>query len=371
MSTTIEKIKDIEAEMAKTQKNKATAHHLGTLKAKLAKLRRDLLTPQKSGGGGEAGFDVAKTGVARVGFVGFPSVGKSTLMSKLTGTFSEVGAYEFTTLTTVPGVLHFKGAKIQILDLPGIVEGAKDGRGRGKQVIAVARTCSLIFIVLDVLKPLTHKAIIEKELDGFGIRLNKTPPNIFFKKKERGGINMTATVPLTHIDQDEVKAVLSEYKIHNADISFKYDATIDDLIDVVEGNRIYIPAIYVLNKIDQISIEELDIIYKIPHAVPISSHHEWNLDELLEMMWKYLNLVRVYTKPKGRLPDYTAPVVLKTGFSAVEDFCQTIHKSIIKQFKYALVWGASAKHNPQKVGKEHILQDEDVVQIVKIGRAHV
>lgn len=61
----------------------------------------------------------------------------------------------------------------QLLDLPGIIEGAKDGKGRGKQVIAVARTCSLIFIVLDVLKPLGQKKLIEKELEGFGIRLNK------------------------------------------------------------------------------------------------------------------------------------------------------------------------------------------------------
>ena len=61
-------------------------------------------------------------------------------------------------------------------------------------MIAVARTCSLIFIVLDVLKPLEHKRIIEKEMEGFGIRLNKEPPNIWFKKKDKGGINMTAPV---------------------------------------------------------------------------------------------------------------------------------------------------------------------------------
>jgi small GTP-binding protein len=189
-------------------------------------------------------------------------------MSKLTGTHSEVAAYEFTTLTTVPGVIHYKGAKIQILDLPGIIEGAKDGKGRGKQVIAVARTCSLIYLVLDVLKPLTHKRIIEKELEGFGIRLNKTPPNIVFRKKEKGGINMTSTVTLNHLNLDIVKSILNEYRIHNADLQFRCDATEDDLIDVIEGNRIYMPCIYVLNKIDQISIEELDIIYKIPHAVP-------------------------------------------------------------------------------------------------------
>ncbi|CAI2188923.1 19702_t:CDS:2 [Funneliformis geosporum] len=365
MSTISDKIREIEAEMARTQKNKATSYHLGTLKAKLAKLRKELMTPQGgSGGGGGAGFDVAKTGVARVGFVGFPSVGKSTLMSKLTGTFSAVAAYEFTTLTTVPGVLQYKGAKIQILDLPGIVEGAKDGRGRGRQVIAVARTCSLIFLVLDVLKPLTHKKIIESELEGYGIRLNKQPPNIYFKKKEKGGINMTNTVPLTNLDLDQVKAVLSEYRIHNADVNFKCDATVDEFIDVIEG-RIYIPAIYVLNKIDQISIEELDLIYKIPHAVPVSAHHEWNFDELLDKMWEYLNLIRIYTKPKGQLPDYSAPVVLRQNVRSVEEFCNSIHKGIVKQFKYALVWGSSAKHQPQKVGLTHVLNDEDVVQLVK------
>ena len=80
------------------------------------------------------------------------------------------------------------------MDLPGIIEGAKDGKGRGRQVIAVARTCSLIFIVLDVLKPLVHKKIIERELEGFGLRLNKQPPNIVFRKKDKGGINLQTMV---------------------------------------------------------------------------------------------------------------------------------------------------------------------------------
>ena len=60
------------------------------------------------------GFDVAKTGDARIGFVGFPSVGKSTLLTNLAGVYSEVAAYEFTTLTTVPGVIRYKGAKVQV-----------------------------------------------------------------------------------------------------------------------------------------------------------------------------------------------------------------------------------------------------------------
>lgn len=105
-------------------------------------------------------------------------------------------------------------------------------------VSSVARTCNLIFIVLDVLKPLGDKALIEAELEGFGIRLNKKPPQILLRKKERGGIAITNTVPLTNIDQDEIKAILSEYKINNADIAIReVGATADDLVDVIEGNR--------------------------------------------------------------------------------------------------------------------------------------
>lgn len=96
-----------------------------------------------------------------------------------------------------------------MLDLPGIIQGAKDGKGRGRQVIAVAKTCHLIFIVLDVNKPLTDKKIIENELEGFGIRINKEPPNIIFKKKDKGGIAITNTVPLTHIDHSVCGILLS------------------------------------------------------------------------------------------------------------------------------------------------------------------
>ncbi|KAI0155857.1 GTP-binding protein RBG1 [Pestalotiopsis sp. NC0098] len=367
MSTTVDKIKDIEAEMAKTQKNKATSFHLGQLKAKLAKLKRELLTPSSGGGGGGgAGFDVARTGVASIGFIGFPSVGKSTLMSRLTGQHSEAAAYEFTTLTSVPGQVTYNGAPLQMIDLPGIIEGAKDGRGRGRQVIAVAKTCHLIFIVLDVNKPLSDKRVIETELEGFGIRINKGPPNITFKKKDKGGLNISSTVPLTHIDNDEIRAVMSEYRINSADIAIRCDATVDDLIDVLEArSRSYIPVIYVLNKIDAISIEELDLLYRIPNAVPISSEHGWNVDELMEAMWEKLKLVRVYTKPKGKMPDYTAPVVLRSTRCTVEDFCNAIHRTITEQFKTAIVYGKSVKHQPQRVGLNHELADEDIVTIVK------
>jgi len=308
---------------------------------------------------------VSKSGDTRVGLVGFPSVGKSSLLTKLTGTFSLAAGYEFTTLTAIPGTMHYRGAKIQILDLPGIIEGAKDGKGRGRQVIASACTCDVILIVLDASKPVTHKKKIEKELHGFGIRLNQGPPDIRFLRKDRGPINYQAMVPQSELTEELVFSICREYRIMSADVFLRCDATVDQLIDVIEGNRYYIPCIYTLNKIDQLTIEELDIIDQMPHHVPISAHHEWNLDELMEVIWDYTKMLRIYTKPKGQIPDYSAPVVLHDKGPTIEEFCQRIHKGILSQFKYAWVWGSSVRHQPQKCGKDHVLHDEDVVQIIK------
>ena len=108
-----EKIKEIEEEMARTQKNKATEYHLGLLKAKLAKYRSELIEGKATAGGGKGeGFDVEKHGDARIAMIGFPSVGKSSILTLLTGTESEAAAYEFTTLTCIPGVLTINSANI-------------------------------------------------------------------------------------------------------------------------------------------------------------------------------------------------------------------------------------------------------------------
>ncbi|HET6403871.1 MAG TPA: GTPase, partial [Candidatus Thermoplasmatota archaeon] len=138
--TVDEQIKAIEEEIAKTQYNKATQGHIGKLKAKLARLREEQEKRAAAGGGGGGGYDVKKSGMASVALVGFPSVGKSTLLNKLTGTESEVAAYAFTTLTCIPGMMRHKHADIQILDLPGLIRGAAGGKGRGREVISVVRT---------------------------------------------------------------------------------------------------------------------------------------------------------------------------------------------------------------------------------------
>lgn len=374
----MEKIKEIEAEMARTQKNKATNYHLGTLKAKLAKLRNELLVEQGGGsGGGGEGFDVARLGDARVALIGFPSVGKSTLLSALTSTESETAAYEFTTLTCIPGTMKYKGSKIQVLDLPGIIEGAAHGKGRGREVIAVARSADAILIVLDAGKEglNRHREILETELETVGIRLNQRPPDVTFRKKKTGGVRFAATVPLTKLGPEPEKVatqVLREYKITNADVLAREDITVDQLVDVIQGNRQYKPCLYLYNKIDTVTIEEVDKLARMPHSVVGSVAQHFNIgepdeDDLLKSkLWEYLGLTRIYTKRKGQPPDLEEPVVLsqiRKG-TTVKSLCTNVSTQMLRDFNYALVWGTSAKHSPQRCGVTHNLDDEDVVQIV-------
>ncbi len=357
----LDRIKEIEFEMSRTQKNKATEYHLGRLKARLAILRGEIMKEQaanKKKGGGE----VTRCGDARVSMIGFPSVGKSTLLSAVTDTESRAAAHAFTTVTCIPGVLRYNDATIQLLDLPGIIEGASGGSGRGRQVIAVGRSSDLILMVLDASRASIERRLLTKELYNVGIRLNRKRPDITIKPRKFGGVSLTSMIPLTHVDVNLVRDILGMHKIRSADVMFRHDYKVDDFIDAVSANRRYLPCLYVVNKIDTVTLQDVDRFAHKKHTVVISGHHKLNLDYMLRCLWEHLSMIRVFTKPKGRRPDFTDPVILPRG-ATVATLCNHIHKEFVSKFKYALVWGTSVKHQPQHCGLKTELHDEDVVAI--------
>ncbi|KAF2226701.1 GTP binding protein Gtp1 [Elsinoe ampelina] len=361
-----EKIKEIEDEMRKTQKNKATEYHLGLLKGKLARLRAQLLEPGPGAGGAAGtGFDVSKSGDARIALVGFPSVGKSTFLSKVTKTKSEAAAYSFTTLTAIPGVLEYGGAEIQILDLPGIIEGAAEGKGRGRQVISAAKTSDMVLMILDATKRAEQRALLEAELEAVGIRLNKEPPNIYLKQKKAGGMKITFQAPPKNVDEKMIYNILRDYKMLNCEVLVRDEnATVDDFIDVImKDHRTYIRCLYCYNKVDAIGMEHMDKLAREPNTVVMSCELDLGVTEVVDRCWEELRLIRIYTKRKGIDPDFSEAMIVRNN-STIEDVCDSIHRSLKESFKYALVWGASARHIPQRVGLGHVVADEDVVSIV-------
>jgi small GTP-binding protein len=367
MSGLEDQIKELEDELQKTPYNKATSKHIGRIKAKIAKLRDEAVNrAMRSGGGGE-GYTVKKSGDATVVLVGFPSTGKSTLLNQLTGAQSEVAAYEFTTLTVVPGAMDYKGAKIQILDIPGLIAGAAMGKGRGKEVIGVVRSADMIVILVDVFNQ-GHVDVLMKELYDAGIRINRQRPDITIKKTAYGGIRLNS-VGVAGIDIEEIRAIMGENKLMNADILIRGGATQDDLIDAVLGNRVFVPAFIAVNKVDLIEPQaaeaiEADLTRRfVMEPVMISAQTGYHMDEIKEVIYQKLKFMRVFLKPQSGVADLEEPLIIRAG-SNVDDVCRKLHRDFVDRFRYARVWGKQVKHPGQRVGLSYRLHDGDLLSII-------
>ncbi|MEM3654857.1 MAG: GTP-binding protein [Candidatus Micrarchaeia archaeon] len=357
-----QQIKEIEDEIARTQYNKATEHHIGLLKAKIARLKEKAASSKKSSGG--KGFMVKKEGDATLVMVGFPSVGKSTLINRLTGTKSQVAAWEFTTKDVIPGVLIHKGAKIQILDIPGIIEGAAEGKGMGKMILSTVRAADMIMIVTDPKRYEKIETILD-ELEKANIRMDKEPPEIKINKKQYGGIVINGKPGLK---EETIKDVLKTFGILNADVIIPKQITLDELIDHVSKSCVYLPSLIVLNKADELSENEIKKITEDAKnrlkkdIIVISAEKGINIEKLKDIIYDKLKFIQIYTKRKeGK--ELGEPMIVKKG-TTIKEICQRIHKELLEKFKYALVNGKSVKYPNQRVGLDHVVEDQDIVTII-------
>jgi small GTP-binding protein len=362
-----EEIRELEEELRNTPYNKATSKHIGRVKAKIARLRDEAVArAMRSGGGGE-GFSVKRSGDATAVLVGFPSVGKSTLLNALTGTKSEVASYAFTTTTVVPGALEHRGARIQILDIPGLIAGAAMGKGRGKEVISVVRGADLIVLLVDPFNE-KHLDVLLRELYDAGIRINQDKPDITIKRTASGGIRVSAVGRL-ELDEEEIRAILSEQKIMNADVLIRGGATQDDLIDAMLGSRTYASAFVAVNKIDLVDAatareidEDLTRRFGSP-PVLISAQTGYHMEAMKDAIFDSLGFMRIYLKPQGEEADLKEPLIVFQK-ATVRDVCFRLHKDFVERFRYSRVWGPSVKHPGQRVGLNHRLKEGDLLSII-------
>jgi len=361
-----ERIKKIEEEIRKTPYHKGTEHYVGLLRARIARLKDELQIKKGSGGGGgglpadRRGFAVRKTGDATVVLVGPPSVGKSTLINQLSSAASRVGSYDFTTTQVIPGMMEYKGAKIQILDVPGLISGAAQGKGRGREVISVARVADLLILMVDInTRHLLYR--LKEELYQAGIRLEEAKPNVLVSQKDTGGIKVVVTARLTRISPEIIAGVAKEFKLRNGEIIVREDISLDQLIDCFSANRVYLPYLMVANKADQLSLKEAEETKD--RLLCISAQKGIGLEELKEKIWTKLGLLRVYLKSKDKGIDFSSPLILREG-----DTLNTILEKITlpsqELIKSAKIYGPGAKFPGQEVNLNFKPKDEEVVSFV-------
>lgn len=372
-------IKRIEKEIRDTPYHKGTEHHIGRLRARLSKLREQFDAPSgKSGGGG--GYAVRKQGHATVVLVGPPSAGKSTLLNALTNAESKVAPYAFTTVAVIPGMMKYRGAYIQILDVPGLIEGAEEGKGRGREVLSVARGADLLLLMSDVSRPQAINRI-ETALERNGIRVDKTPPDVRIEKKLKGGLSIKTNIK-QNFSAATVREIAEEMGIKNAEIQINEKMSLERLIDAFSKNRVYIPALRILNKADKVDLQKLNADGG-PHEsaghpntpehgtlpemqrgmLKISAETGMGLSELRSAIWEALGLITIYLVRPDQEPGTQNPLITKKG-SDLQKVAEELGSDFAEDKKRAKIWGPGAKFPGQEVSLTTNTQDGMMVRFI-------
>jgi small GTP-binding protein len=240
-------------------------------------------------------ISVRREGAAQVALVGAPNAGKSSLLQALSSVQIKTGDYAFTTTRPVPAVTRIGGVLVQLVEIPGLLEGAGRDRGGGRALLGVLRGADVIVFCHDTSAPLA------------GLR-----------------------------------EVLAE-------------------LELAEISR---PSILAATKMDDAApgaLERLEDEFPGLEVVPVSVLDDGSLETLRAAIWSLTGLVRIFLRHHGE--DEDAPVALRPP-ATVADVARSIHHELEEQCRGARVWGPSARFEGQRVGREHVLADRDVVEII-------
>jgi len=305
-----EKIKALESMLSIMPKHKGTDKLRGQLRSKVSKLKLEL---EKKGGTGRKGsvFNVKREGTAQILLLGFPNVGKSQLVSALTNANAEVADYPFTTREPIPGMVVFENIQIQLVDVPPI--NFEIGEA---WLSPMVRNADVLMIMVDLGgNPLAQMKGVLAKLEGIRIK------------------------PIGFEDE----------AIHGGEEG------------VFEPRR----ALIAPNKLDLEGAQEKHEVLRERYGrsfpvFSLSAQKGIGLEDLKRGIFEALDIMRVYTKPPGKEPDFSEPVILRKG-STVEDAGYSVHKDFVKKMKFARIWG-SEKYQGQMVKRDYVLHDGDVIE---------
>jgi uncharacterized protein len=234
---------------------------------------------------------VRREGAAQIALVGPPNAGKSSLLQALSAVQIKTGDYAFTTTRPVPAVTRIEGVLVQLVEIPGLIEGAHEGRGGGRPLLGVLREADAILLCQEAAATTTALLAVTAEL-------------------ESAGIDLPAALAATKADEAEPGAIE------------RLRATFPDL-----------------------------------EVVRVSVLEDESLDRLREALWRLTGLLRVYLRGDDD------PVALRPPVT-VQDIAHSIHHELAARCEGARVWGPSARFPGQRVGRTHVLEDGDSVEIL-------
>jgi ribosome-interacting GTPase 1 len=291
-------------------KHKASEKLQADLKTKISEARDEAEREHHKGRKGGVSYKIPRQGAGQVALVGGPNAGKSRLLGRLTRATPEVAPYPFTTREPSAGMMDWEDVRVQLIDLPPITADVMEG-----YVASMVRSADAALFVVDLADddgPFAAEAVLEK-LAGTKTVLVSEPP-----------------AEITDFSVEYVRTVL---------VGNKSDADgATDRLEIVRelfGDR-------------------------FPVHV-IAAEHGTGLEELRMAIYRFLNVIRVYTKQPGKPPDLTSPFTCPVGSTLVE-FAGLVHRDFAENLKSARIWGTGV-FDGQTVKRDHVLHDKDVVEL--------
>ena len=308
-TTPEDKVKYLEEMMSTIPKHKGTDHLRADLRKKISKLKT-ATTSKKSSKKQASPYHINKEGAGQIVIVGCTNAGKSSLVQTQTNAEPEVSHVPFTTWTPMPGMMYIDNIQVQLIDTPPFSEDYID-----PEFLNLIRRVDLVLIMVDLhTDPVQQLKFIYQKLQE-----NRIAP-----KHLEGQVE-------------------------------------------TEGFLLYVPSLVLVNKYDNEEYEEtfqifkqlLDMEYPM---LPVSTQTGYNIDTLKQIIFEKLGVIRVYSKAPGKEVDKSAPFVVEKGIQ-LADFAGKVHKDFQEKLKAARIWGTSADFEGQMVSRNHVLEDEDVVEL--------
>jgi ribosome-interacting GTPase 1 len=352
-------------------KHKGTEKMCKQVKRQIAQLKDEIekrkQQAKKTSGGGPR-YYVPKAGAAQMAIIGPANAGRSSLLKAVTNSPVQVTTWPFGTTKPTPGMLTYEDIQFQLVEIPPIIMGSSEGKAEGFMNLASARNADGLILIVDMTDdPAGNFLMVKEELENSRILISPPQGSVEIQKRGSGrDIQFIWEGELVDCTEEDIIKLLAEYRIRSAIVRIIGRVSLDSVEDALFGNAVYRPTFVLANKIDLNNdpkmLDQVKQSARLIEVIPISIENTQKLDLLIgKKIFDLLNITRIYTREpgKGIAKD---PIVCKPG-TTVGDLARIIHNDFYNNFKYARIWGPSAKFDNEKVGIERILLDGTIIQL--------
>jgi ribosome-interacting GTPase 1 len=369
--STPQKIKLMREFISLVPKHKGTNKLLGNVRRRIAALERELeKSKARRKGSRGSSFSVAKEGAGQIIILGPTNVGRSSLLGSVTNAKADVTPIPYATRKPAVGMLSYQDVQFQLVEAPALVKGAADGRMDGPQVLGLARNADGLLLMVDLSgDPSAQLQMLRLELEQAGVMIERSEGEVEVERLSSGiGVQVAGGGVLVDCTREDIRRMLESYGISSALVKVQGKVTLDDIENSLFSSITYKPTLVVANKEDTPKAEtrlkqlkEATDEVSLP-LLPVSCRSNQGLEGLGQLIFEILGIMRVYSKKPSDKEPSPKPIVAEKG-AAVIDVAKELHSSLYQSFRYARVWGPSAKYPGQKVGSNHILKDGDTLEI--------